>query len=379
MNRRQTRFLWTTLLAAAGSAASLCGCTPDFYKASADAQVERIVRERKKEALGYEPDSTPLTTVPAAPSPRAYDFIPQSPLPPPAASPIEPEKVEVPYARLGPFLPAKEVAPINTPLPDVFGVRAAEERAADRLRLGPPAPGGEVVRLDLFRSIEYGVRHSRGYQTQSESLYLSALDVTLQRHLFEPRPFVNESLDFNGGQQDSGYQSALAATTSAGVTQQLPYGGSVTARALVSFVNALNSTTQNGESASLAISGSIPLLRGAGLVNLEPLINSERSLVYAVRGFEEYRRTFAVDIASQYFGLLTVQQSVNNRRINYSQLADLTARTEALYLGGPAGRVTFLDVQRRCRRSSRPRRRSSAPRRPTRRTSTNTKSCWGWT
>ena len=39
------------------------------------------------------------------------------------------------------------------------------------------------------------------------------------------------------------------------------------------------------ESASLALSASVPLLRGAGMVNLEPLIASERGLVYTVRGF----------------------------------------------------------------------------------------------
>ena len=36
--------------------------------------------------------------------------------------------------------------------------------------------------------------HAREYSTQTEELYLAALDVTLQRHLFAPRPFARTGL-----------------------------------------------------------------------------------------------------------------------------------------------------------------------------------------
>ncbi len=134
-----------------------------------------------------------------------------------------------------------------------------------------------------------------------------------------------------------------AATTSAGVKQKLPYGGEVVASSMVSFVDALNNNTQDGESAQLALTASVPLLRGAGLVNLEPVISSERTLVYVVRGFEEYRRQFVVDTASAYFNLVTAQRQVENRRGNVATFASLTDRTLALYV---AGRLKFLDVQR---------------------------------
>ena len=42
------------------------------------------------------------------------------------------------------------------------------------------------------------------------------------------------------------------------------------------------------------------------MVNLEA-INSERQLIYRVRAFEQYRRDFAVSMASQYFQLLTTR------------------------------------------------------------------------
>src|ERR1041385_6583457 len=136
------------------------------------------------------------------------------------------------------------------------------------------------MRLDLFGSLRYAVLHSREYQSRMEDLYLAALDVTLQRHSFEPRPFATQSFTFAGGQKDLGYKSALNAVSTVGVRQQLPYGGEVTAQALVTFVDALNTTPPSGESASGALRGTIPLRGGAGLVNLEPLIDSERQLVY---------------------------------------------------------------------------------------------------
>jgi len=137
--------------------------------------------------------------------------------------------------------------------------------------------------------------------------------------------------------------TAWNAINTIGVRQQLPYGGEVVASSLVTFINALNEQTADGETASAAITASIPILRGAGMVNLEALIQSERSLIYEIRRFEEFRRSFAVDIATRYLRLLSTQQSIANRRINYATNADLTERTQALYA---AGRINFLQVQR---------------------------------
>ena len=109
------------------------------------------------------------------------------------------------------------------------------------------------------------------------------------------------------------------------------------------FVNALSDSAESGEPASVALSGSVPLLRGAGLINLEPLIGAERELVYQVRALEDFRRQFAVDISRSYFNTLARQQAVRNRQLNYDNLAVLTERTRALFA---AGKISFLEVQR---------------------------------
>ena len=318
---------------------AVAGCTPAAYKADADRQIYKLVEDRKKETLGYEPQVVAATTTQPTIPPRAYRTLPVTPLPPTADSPIEPLRSNLPWEPIGP------VDLFDQPLPtvqlEVADLSSGRLRAG--LEYGPPAEASRTISLGLFDSIGFGVQHSRQYQDQMESLYIAALSVTLERHLFEPRPFVGGGLRFEGGQQDVGYRSALVATGQAGVRQQLPYGGEVVASTLVTFVDALNNVTADGETAQLALRASVPLLRGAGLVNLEPLIQRERQLVYGVRAFETFRRGFAVDIASRYFRLLTLQQSMRNRYLAFRSFELLVERTEALF---GAGKVTALEVQR---------------------------------
>jgi outer membrane protein TolC len=319
----------------------ITSCTPDAYRRSADLDVQRLLKDRKTQTVGYEPQSVAPATQPTDPPRKAYAKVPLSPLPPAAAPPLEPSRFVLEHAPLGPeeFFSPGTVSPRF----DSMSVEEARQPGYARLRLGPPTAPPARHTFELFGALGYAVQNSRDYQTRMEDLYLAALNVTLQRHLFSPRPFVTQTLRYSGGQLDVNYRSAMTATSTVGVRQQLPYGGEIEAAALVSFVQALNDNSTDGENAAVTLSGSIPLLRGAGLVNLEPLIASERTLVYEVREFEDFRRTFAVDIASRYLRLLSQQQAIVNRRFSYASLAELTERTQALFA---AGRINFLQVQR---------------------------------
>jgi outer membrane protein TolC len=298
--------------------------------------------------LDYKPDTKIAPTGDVVVPKRAYAAIPVTPVPPPTNPPLRtPEPVEVKYGKLGP-----EAKWVGLPVPEET-VQPTSSAAAEDLTgtasgsnpfaYGPPSPRQPANRFDLFRCIEYGVQHSRRYQEQVEELYLAALGVTLERHLLSPRPFASVGANYTGGQRDVDYRSALAVTGNAGVRQKLPYGGEIVAQALVQFVNALSDSAESAEPASVAISGSLPLLRGAGMINLEPLISSERELVYQVRGFEDFRRQFAVDVSRSYFNTLARQQAVRNRQLNYQNLSTLTERTRALFA---AGLISFLEVQR---------------------------------
>jgi hypothetical protein len=325
------------LLLAAG------GCA-DFYERQADRQVQALVKDREKKTLNYQPQvEAPVDHKNVTPTRDAYVKIPQSAVVRDGASQVEPLKVELHYGALGPRRfdwPDVQRQP-SDPGGNIF--ESLDSKVRDRLRLGPPSLAERPVRLNFFDSLQYGVRHSRQYQDQMESLYLQALDVTLQRHLFEPRPFAGGTLLYTGGQRDTEYKAALTSTLRAGVKQQLPYGGEVVAQGLVNFVDAIGGNAVGGENADVVLSGSVPLLRGFGMVNLEPLINGERKLVYQVRTFENFRRDFVINVAAQYFRLLNLQQSVLNRKLNYDSYITLTERSRALYA---AGRVAFIELQR---------------------------------
>ena len=325
---------------------SLCvlGCSGEGYRRGADAQVYRMLEQRKRAVLDYRPNTQ--IEAPADPGVprRAYAKVPVTPTSPPAPPPLEPAvEVTVPYGPLGPEKVTTPLPPVGAEGPgledDLADLRAG---GTSPLVEGPPRPNGAVRRFGLYQALAYAADNSRAYANQTEDLYLEALDVTLERHLFSPRPFARTGAQYAGGQSDVDYRAALTATGSVGVRQQLPYGGEVVAETLVQFVSAISENAAEGESATVALSGSIPLLRGAGLVNLEPLIASERGLVYAIRAFEDFRRSFAVEVASDYFGLLAQQQSLANRRQSLTDRRALLERTRALF---GAGDLTFLDVQ----------------------------------
>ncbi|HEX8914014.1 MAG TPA: hypothetical protein VF796_16825, partial [Humisphaera sp.] len=384
--------------AAGGTVAVVAGgCSTDAYRRSADADVYRLLKDRKERALGYDPQAVaepvlkpqtqpaadggapavapsqnnsgrggaPVDAVsarnrdvengPAAPTKRSYAAVPITPLPPSEPPALERPPEREPWGPLGPRPDEPPVGYLRTGF-DPFAADMAGRWSEDRLQYGPARPRRQAVELDLFGALRYAVQNARRYRDQMDDLYAAALDVTLERHLLSPRPFAKGSLAYTGGQRESAYKSALSATMDAGVRQRLPYGGEVVAEALVGFVHALDGNVDDGETASVALSGSLPLLRGAGLVNLEALISSERELVYKVRAFEDFRRQFAIDVAREYFNLQAAYQSVNNRRQNVANSLNLLDRARSIYAanigaagaagGGRAIRVRFIDVQR---------------------------------
>lgn len=322
------------------------GCSPDWYKDDADRQIDRIVKDRKVQALSYEPESDASDRpTPDAPG-KMLERIPVTPIAVSTGRYLEPVAVEIGYGPLGPANVSR-AGDAGVPTNSDYQSGARGAWSVESPVMGPPSGLATAEQMDLYGVLRHAVRHNRDYMTNMEQMYLSALDVTLQRHLLSPRPFVNTSVGYGGTPVLVGnryqYQSALNATANAGVRQTLPYGGEVVAQSLVSFVDALNANATSGESAQVALSASVPLLRGAGFVNLEGLISSERQMVYTVRGFETYRRSFLVSAATQYFNLLASRSSVLNRQIQLDGFIDLVERTKALF---KAGKGNFLDVQR---------------------------------
>ncbi|HAF59029.1 MAG TPA: hypothetical protein DCL00_05520, partial [Opitutae bacterium] len=159
-----------------------------------------------------------------------------------------------------------------------------------------PSEEGEVLRLDLNKSMELALLHSRDFQKQKEALYLSALDVTYERFRLGPMPFakVRGETEWKG----KNIPSDLEVRSSAGFKGLANSGANWTAFLANRLSMDLSSgdITLGGSLANLSITQ--PLLRGASRrIFLESLTQSERSLLADARRLEQFRQGFFLDVA----------------------------------------------------------------------------------
>ncbi len=127
------------------------------------------------------------------------------------------------------------------------------------------------------------------------------------------------------------------------VEQRLPYGGTVAARIIGTLMRDLGRGITSGESGQALLEANIPLLRGAGKVAYESRYQAERSLIYAARAFEQFRRAFLVEIASTYFELLRLKQEIKNSEASRDRFFEEWQRTQALV---DAERILPFDAAR---------------------------------
>jgi outer membrane protein TolC len=200
---------------------------------------------------------------------------------------------------------------------------------------------GEVeggVRFDLVTCLRIAAENNREYQARKESLFLAAMNVTLERWLLGWRPSLTGDAAING-------IGSAADTQSAGLSFQmrkiLGTGAEIVGGIGLSVFKTVGggspSTTSN---IGLAITQ--PLLRGSGSrIVYEPLTQSERDLIYEVRSFERFRRSFAVEVTTRMLRLLEQADSIRNEELNVENLKLLRERNEAL---AEAGRTSDIEV-----------------------------------
>jgi outer membrane protein TolC len=208
----------------------------------------------------------------------------------------------------------------------------------------PPLLPRKVI--SLAASLEIASDNSRTYQDQKEQVYLTALDLTFQRYLFESRFGVTSSYDWSSFEDGTGgRQRDGSLATRFSLTQMLASGGVV----VFDFTNSLlqrftgiefGNGTNHSTSSAVDLSFSQPLLRGFGReIVTEPLVQAEREAAYRLRDFERFRQEFAVSIASEYYGLLQQLDQIGNARRTYLQFIDSREQSEALAERGRRSRI----------------------------------------
>ncbi|MCC7145398.1 MAG: TolC family protein [Phycisphaeraceae bacterium] len=224
--------------------------------------------------------------------------------------------------------------------------KSAEGEATTQPATGPTTQESLAGAMTLDQVLAYAIRRAPEYRSQKEQLFLKAIRFLAEQHAWGPQFFSTVSTNYTTVPEGGDHDQALQLVQEMGVTQKLPYGGSVSASALVDYVTQLRSevgSAQDTQSAEVAVSMELPLLRGAGEAARETLVQARRDLIYQVRDFERFRRSFLVDVASQYYSLLEQISGVENTRRQLESLELQARRFESL---AQAGRVAYFEVQR---------------------------------
>jgi len=181
---------------------------------------------------------------------------------------------------------------------------------------------------DVFRAAQ---RTGREFLSNQEDYILSAIRLLQERHLWGPRFFNTTSGELSGEGDEGRFEHASRIINTLRATQRLPYGGDVEAQWIVQATDQLRdrATGSYTQSSRLVLSADIPLLRGAGSVAREDLIQAERDLVYQSRTFERSRRELLVSVAQDYFSLLEQASVIRNQIEQIRGLERLRASTAA--------------------------------------------------
>ena len=197
--------------------------------------------------------------------------------------------------------------------------------------------------LTLPRAVALATAHNRQYQLEKEALYVMALDLRLARHEFEPWFFGIGS----GGYATTDGDDGVGASANVGFNQLLATGARIGTQVAINWVRILTGDLEGGLLTSvLSANVTQPLLRGSDRrVVLENLTQAERDTLYQIRLFNRFRKTFVVEVISQFYIVLQLFDAVKNAEEYYESLVGLNQQAERL---AGAGRLTRLELDRIC-------------------------------
>ncbi len=213
-----------------------------------------------------------------------------------------------------------------------------------------------VLVLDVNDAVRQALLHSAAYQQAQETLYLSALDVSSERFLFDSQFFGSWRGRYTADGRSRGRPGGESASQFATGTGSDLTGRTFTMRKrfasgtdlLVGFANSftwqISGPDDYGANTLVDFTLLQPLLRQGGRdVVLERLTLAERVLLSNVRTFERYRRGFYLQVVT---GRQAIQgPSRQGGQFGISDIQGLTGLASgAGTVGGGAGGQGFTDT-----------------------------------
>ncbi|HJO10793.1 MAG TPA: TolC family protein [Gammaproteobacteria bacterium] len=212
--------------------------------------------------------------------------------------------------------------------------------------------------IGLDNALDLAFQHSKDYQTQKERLYLEALALTFDRYRYTPTFSFTGSGDYQWDSEDQfvtdmqtltgmeriNTSESIDAGTSLGGRVLLKGGGVIALNLTNSFTRFLTGDISESNGSALIGSFAQPLIRDFGTeIEAEALMQAERDLLYQLRNFTRFRKTFAVRIASDYYSVLLNRETARN---NFSGLNSVNLSLEREQAFQVEGLRTLLDVGR---------------------------------
>jgi len=199
--------------------------------------------------------------------------------------------------------------------------------------------------INLAQAVAIATAHNRDYQGQKENLYLIALDLTLRRHQYAPQWFgtidgsYSKSIDQTG---DNVEDTSIESSGGFSQTHLLTNGALISTSLAVNWIRYLTGDPRTSLGSVLSATAALPLLgAGAGKTELEQLTQAEREVLYRIRTFNRYRKTFVVSTINSYYRVLQQRDSVTNAKNNYERTLENQKRLEMM---AEAGRIAGSSV-----------------------------------
>ena len=222
--------------------------------------------------------------------------------------------------------------------------------------------------LSLTDALDLAFHYNKNFQLQKERLYLEALSLTLDRYDYTPIFSARADGSYYWDQENEFVQDAQTLlnvpTGDIVTTESVDAGGTLSGSLLLrgggrlalglttNFLRFL--TGDISETANTALIGSFtqPILRGAGSeVAAEALMQAERNLLYQLRDFTRFRKSLAVQVASQYYSVLRNRDAARNNFLGLGAVEQSLERerafqVEGLRTLGQVGRLEESALQR---------------------------------
>ena len=221
-----------------------------------------------------------------------------------------------------------------------LGLEPAEDASA------APLPEGTTLRLSLEDALRIGAAHSREYQSRKEDVFRAALQWDIERDAL--RGTVSGTLTATGTEDRTGEETVRG--TEYGAEGRagwlLRSGAELSTRIAVDLVQLLTLDRDRALGLLADASITLPLLRGAGrAVVTEPITQAERNVVYAIQDFDQFRRAYAVRVATEYLGVLERAQLIRNAEENVRRLEAAERRAEQLAAAGRLPEIQLDQVR----------------------------------